>query len=110
MTKLPRGTAKKLLFGKNWSYWPCRCNKRKCQQRITLKKHPDDYVTYPTCHCGGKLYVDYYRASKAFREIDRGGVSCRCDGYLHPHFTYDTWCNQNPNPPTEEQYRDRYGY
>ena len=108
--KLQRGTAKKLLYGKQWSYWPCRCNRRNCQQRITLRKHPDDYVNYPMCDCGGKLYVDYYRAGKAFRESDRGSPSCHCDGYEHPHNTNSTWCRDNPKQPTDEQYRERYSY
>ena len=108
MTKLPRGTAKKLLYGKQWSYWPCRCNKRLCQRRVTLKKHPDDYRTRPTCGCGGKLYVDYYRATKKFKTLDQGSPSCRCDGYNHPHAIKSTWCKHNPKEPTEEQYRERY--
>jgi len=107
--KQPRGTAKRLLFGKSWSYWPCRCNQRDCQQRKTLKKHPEEYMVWPTCGCGGKLYVDYYRATKAFQEADRGSPTCRCNGYHYPHSITGVWCQNNPVEPTEQQYKERYG-
>lgn len=44
---------------------PARCNKRDCQARRNLTKHPALYVKWPRCHvCGGKMYVDWYRMKK----------------------------------------------
>lgn len=46
---------------------PCRCNKRSCQARRTLRKRPEQYVREPKCHipgCDGKMYVDEYRLRK----------------------------------------------
>ena len=59
--------------------------------------------------CAMSLYVDYYRATKAFQEADRGAPNCHCDAYLGPHRTNSTWCRYNPVEPTDEQYRERYG-
>lgn len=41
-----------------------RCNKRSCQARRNLSKHPALYVRWPKCHipgCDGVMYVDWYR-------------------------------------------------
>lgn len=45
---------------------PARCNRRDCQARRNLSKHPALYVRWPLCHvCGvGKMYVDWYRMKK----------------------------------------------
>lgn len=45
---------------------PARCNKRGCQARRNLSKHPMLYVKWPKCHvCGdGLMYVDWYRMKK----------------------------------------------
>jgi len=46
---------------------PARCNKRSCQARRNLSKHPALYEKWPTCHCpgcDGKMYVDWYRMKK----------------------------------------------
>lgn len=73
---------------------PCRCNKRTCQARRSLKRRPEHYVYWPKCQvlgCEGRMYVDEYRVrGKTDRELhakDRNGVACtdyRCDlHYLH---------------------------
>lgn len=43
-----------------------RCNKRSCQARRNLTKHPALYKRWPICHlCGeGKMYVDWYRMNR----------------------------------------------
>lgn len=64
---------------------PARCNRRACQARRTLSKHPLDYVRWPKCHikgCAGKMYVDTYRLAKG--PYDRA-PECRCDGWARVH-------------------------
>lgn len=64
---------------------PARCNKRACQARRNLSKHPQEYHKHPRCHmpgCDGKMYVDSYRLQKL--EVRQRPV-CRCDGYWYPH-------------------------
>lgn len=94
-----RGTAKEIVqkrasaHSRNHSYWPVRCNKRDCQARRTMRKHPDDYVQRwrLKCHkfgCDGTVYIDNYRASKMFGKEEArgvGGNSCRCDGFPWIH-------------------------
>lgn len=64
--------------------YQCRCNKRACQARRTLAKHPDEYVRPPKCHrCkDGLMYVDKTRQRRA--DSDRGRP-CNCDGIHHTH-------------------------
>lgn len=47
---------------------PARCNRRDCQARRTLSKHPALYREWPRCRCGGRLYVDWYRLKKGPRD------------------------------------------
>lgn len=50
--------------------YPCRCNRRACQARRTLAKHPSEYRRWPVCAvCGkGRLYVDEYRRQRGARD------------------------------------------
>lgn len=50
--------------------YPCRCNRRECQARRNLRKHPEQYAKWPTCHkCGaGRMYVDTYRLKKGAKD------------------------------------------
>lgn len=42
--------------------YPCRCTRRACRARRTLRRHPSQYVRPPTCvQCGSALAVDAYR-------------------------------------------------
>ena len=42
--------------------WPCRCSSSKCRARVTLARHPAQYVREPKCaQCGAELRVDQYR-------------------------------------------------
>lgn len=45
---------------------PARCNRRECQARRNLTKHPALYVHWPRCHVckQGRMYVDKYRMRK----------------------------------------------
>lgn len=66
-----------------------RCNKRQCQARRNLSKHPALYVNWPTCHiagCDGKMYVDWYRMKKGPKD---NAPICRdpCCPYVHVNFT-----------------------
>lgn len=50
---------------------PARCNKRSCQARRNLSKHPEQYVRWPKCHmggCDGLMYVDKYRLNKGSKD------------------------------------------
>jgi len=63
---------------------PARCNKRECQTRRNLSKHPALYREWPRCRvpgCGGKMYVDWYRKKKGPKD---NAPVCRdplCDHY-----------------------------
>lgn len=60
--------------------YPARCNRRRCQARRSLSKRPELYVKWPTCPCGGRMYVDWCRFQK------REGVPvCWLDCYPFPH-------------------------
>ncbi len=51
---------------------PARCNRRPCQARRNLSKHPEEYARWPTCHvngCSGKMYVDKYRLRKGPHDL-----------------------------------------
>lgn len=71
----------------------CRCNRKACQARKTLRKHPGDYKYPRKCKaigCSGIMRLDGYRhkglKDKRIRELDRGKTCCdwQCD--LHyPH-------------------------
>lgn len=71
--------------------WPCRCNRRSCQARRTLPKHPREYVRWPVCKvCGeGRLYVDEYRKRKGPKDNVR---VCRSDCRPYPHRVSDRHC------------------
>lgn len=45
---------------------PARCNRRSCQARRNLTKHPALYRVWPKCHVckTGLMYVDWYRMRK----------------------------------------------
>lgn len=49
---------------------PARCNRRDCQARRNLSKHPALYKNWPRCHVcrSGKMYVDWYRMKKGPRD------------------------------------------
>lgn len=50
---------------------PARCNRRQCQARRNLSKHPALYAKWPRCHkCGsGLMYVDWYRKRKGPQDL-----------------------------------------
>lgn len=54
--------ADRYRFGK----YHCRCNRRGCQARVVLRRHPDQYARPPRCKsCGNaSLYVDWYRTRR----------------------------------------------
>lgn len=68
--------------------YPCRCNKRSCQARVTRRKHPDEYRQdrWRLCprQCGGRLYIDTYRLKKGKK--DRAPECLEdCLPYKHRH-------------------------
>ena len=118
MSKRPRGTSHEKLneikkkSGWTWKYWPSRCNQRECQARRTLKKHPDEYVRgKPKCHipgCSGRMYLDTYRATKAFRKHDVGEV-CKCHMHRFPHAKGRGYCLHNPNGKEDDRgYKEQF--
>lgn len=65
----------------------CRCNRKACQRRKSLRKHPDEYVRRPRCACRkGYLRIDRYR------NMGRENNVCRCSGYWFPHRMGSKWC------------------
>lgn len=62
---------------------PARCNRRECQARRNLPKHPALYVRWPKCHvCSkGLMYVDWYRMNKGAKD---NAPICK-----DPYCTYD---------------------
>lgn len=82
-----------------------RCGRDGCRRIYTLSKHPEEYVKPKRCACGGTLHgysMDRQR-NKA--------RTCRCDELPYPHKKGSTvWCRHHPTGPTEDDYRDRYGY
>lgn len=88
------------------SQFPCRCSRRACQQRVTLRRHPKDYLRAPKCKgCGGREFrVDRYR-----KKIEIKLVSCDCNGYGHPHKKGSKWCRHAKNEPSAEDIAARYG-
>jgi hypothetical protein len=66
----------------------CRCRRRACQKRVTLRKRPEQYVKAPVCAaCGGPLRVDPYRQSKR----ERRKVRCYCGARPWKH-TKGSYC------------------
>lgn len=71
------------------NYFPCRCKrKNECSYRVTLRRHPDEYVRTPKCkNCSGPLIVDNYRKQRKDSVFD----TCYCaatagrDGANMPH-------------------------
>lgn len=79
--------------------WPCRCRRKACQARQTIRWRPESYVRPPKCRrCGkGLLRVDGWRQaherhSKTTCRPDRSG----CQGYHFPHRRGSRWCDHNP--------------
>lgn len=70
----------------------CRCSRKKCQARVTLSKHPEDYVRPPKCKmCGGRKFrVDRWRGK------NERGVACRCQGTHYPHRHKSIVCLDHP--------------
>ena len=73
MSRAPRGT---YCPGPREQYrrvkHPGRCNKRACQTRRNLTKHPALYARPPRCRepgCGGLIVVDWYRMNKGPRDL-----------------------------------------
>lgn len=77
--------------------YPCRCNKRTCQARKSLKKHPADYKHRPECPihgCGGLMYLDEYRYSGGAKDQGSAEV-CRLDCLPHVHRTSTEGCRSH---------------
>ncbi len=75
--------------------YPCRCNKRSCQARKSLRKKPDDYVRRPKCPipgCGGLMYFDNHRFTNSVR--DRG-EECGLDCLPYRHMVSNKKCRKN---------------
>jgi hypothetical protein len=89
--------------------WQCRCNRRVCQDRATLPKHPDEYRRKPRCrHCKAGYYrVDGYRSTGREQHPVCDPVKTGCDGYSFPHRLGSGACCANPNL-TMEQRQERY--
>lgn len=84
--------------------YQCRCNRNECRQRVTLNKHPLDYVNEKHCVCGGRLHVDQHRMTAEHKR-----VLCKCDGLPFPHRKGSSvWCREHPKGPTEQEYYERY--
>lgn len=82
----------------------CRCNRKACQRRRSLRMHPDDYLRRPRCACRkGHLRIDPYRNSGR----ETAGRVCRCSGYWFPHRTGSLWCMEGKW--TAEQMQARMG-
>lgn len=71
--------------------YPCRCNRRDCQARRTLNKHPDAYKRPPRCHgCRhGTMYLDKYRKARGAKD---NPPVCYDDCYHYPHRTNSKHC------------------
>lgn len=77
----------------------CRCTK--CQRRVRLNRHPEEYrTTKPCLWCGGKLRVDTYRMSKE-RNVIRANT-CTCHNYHFPHARGRGWCQYNTKLSDED--------
>lgn len=66
---------------------PARCNRRQCQARRNLAKHPALYRQWPKCKvCGkGRMYVDWYRMKKGPRDKAPVCQDAQC-GYAVTHY------------------------
>ena len=75
--------------------YPCRCNRRNCQARRSLAKRPELYRKWPTCPCGGKLYVDWYRFHKGKHDQPPRCRSSACILSWFPHHVATAECYGN---------------
>lgn len=72
--------------------YACRCRRRGCEARKTLRLHPDGYwganKRHARCHCGGELRVDWYRSSG----VEAKNTACGCQGYPFFHRRGSLFC------------------
>lgn len=84
----------------------CRCNRKVCQSRRRLPKHPDAYAHpgWLRCRsCGkGRYRPDPHRTAGKERR-----KPCRCEGYSFPHARASLYCVHNPKL-TAEMLRERH--
>lgn len=80
--------------------FPCRCSR--CEARVTLAKHPDEYVRPRKCwSCGSKKWrVDRFRKSTEHKRY-----ACGCHGYGFIHRRGSKWCEASTSPPAADEYR-----
>jgi len=55
--------------------YQARCGK--CRSRKTLQQDPGEYLEWPRCSCGGKLYLDRHRQTGK----EGKAAACRCEGF-----------------------------
>lgn len=60
--------------------YQCRCTRKSCRKRVTLKKHPDAYKVYPKCKgCGG--HVNHQPTERLYDKLR----TCYCGSIRYPH-------------------------
>lgn len=59
-----------------------RCKKKECGARVTLKKHPDEYVRPHQCPRCGRMTL---RSVEEERRREIAKVRCTCAAYPFPH-------------------------
>ena len=91
--------------------WRMRCsNTRKCGQRFTLRRHPDEYKrrSLTMCpSCGGHAYIDEGNRRKELAKQD----TCHCHNIPFPHRRGSVLgCESHPKPMDQWTIDDERDY
>lgn len=78
----------------------CRCNRKVCQHRKRLPRHPQEYrhKHWLRCRSCGK---GYYRPDPHRTAGKERRKPCHCEGYSFPHAHGSRYCNHNPGLTAE---------